>query len=99
MIGKIWLRFAAPLISEARGQDEQRFHILWKGVLGAYVRVLRGPHSEGVAEQLKNVLLVMHSDGLTADAQDKLSEGAWKTAWATIEPVAPGLRKELFPQT
>lgn len=99
VIGKIWLRFAAPLISEARGQDEQRFHILWKGVLGAYVRVLRGPHSEGVAEQLKNVLLVMHSDGLTADAQDKLSEGAWKTAWATIEPVAPGLRKELFPQT
>ncbi|WFD35252.1 GDP/GTP exchange factor for ARF [Malassezia cuniculi] len=100
VIGKAWLRFAGALIGDARDADSERFIKLWKGVLAAYVRVLRGPHGETVVEQLKNVLLVMHSAASVPDSADAFStqaSAAASAAAAAATAAAPAASSDAVP--
>ncbi|KAJ3050852.1 hypothetical protein HK102_012190, partial [Quaeritorhiza haematococci] len=62
---------------------------------------------EGVLESLKNMLLVMSTQGVfqpanedpTTKPHDKeiTSHNLWDLTWLHLEPVLPGLKDDLFP--
>ncbi|KAJ1558773.1 GDP/GTP exchange factor for ARF [Nowakowskiella sp. JEL0078] len=103
LLCKIFLQYVARLIGS------MEFSRLWRRILAYLVRYMRASGSElnkGVLESLKNMLLVMATQGLFQAAGTKSFEGGeatvlanelWEVAWKEVQVVAPGLKEELFP--
>ncbi|WFC96065.1 GDP/GTP exchange factor for ARF [Malassezia brasiliensis] len=87
LVCRAWVHFQAPL-SDGIADDgaRQRFVDLWLAVLRLVVPLLREKDAEAVSEQVKNMLLVMHT------AQLLHTPGVWDPTWALLDPVDAGLR-------
>lgn len=71
---------------------------LWIGVVHATAKLLRTPqpHSEAIDEQLKNMVLVMHTAGhLVEGPPGSLRRALWVETWRRIDPIRPDLRASL----
>ena len=54
------------------------------------------PHSEAIDEQLKNMVLVMHTAGhLVEGPPGSLRRALWVETWRRIDPIRPDLRASL----
>lgn len=53
--------------------------------------------AESSLESLKNMVLVMANSGVYKGAKDDTGRELWDLTWVLIEPFAPTLRQELYP--
>eukprot|EP01083_Nonionella_stella_P042528 114846_1 len=77
----------------------QHFHLFWLKFIGSLERYLVKRGSEAVVsihftESLKNILLVMRSNGLFVQASRQSGQDIWSLTWALIGSFRPDLRKE-----
>ena len=101
LLCKIFLHYLV-LLSEWEGVLD-----LWVKILGIMDRLMNSGQSdvlmEAVPESLKNILLVMSSDGYlvppseTPDEQIEQQKQLWTETWTRLERFLPGLMPELFP--
>lgn len=79
---------------------------IWTRILSILERLMTssGPSSgdnveEAIPESLKNILLVMSSDGyLVPPEQDERRRPIWNETWRRLDRFLPGLFAELWPQ-
>ncbi|KAJ3127915.1 GDP/GTP exchange factor for ARF [Nowakowskiella sp. JEL0407] len=83
---------------------------LWGRILEYHVKYMRASGSEylfeGVLESVKNMLLVMSTQGVfhppeknamfSNAASSTLANNLWELAWVELSPIVPNLKNELF---
>lgn len=92
--------------SQHRQEDSKTLFSIWTRILSVLERLMTssGPSSgnnveEAIPESLKNILLVMSSDGyLVPPEADESKRQVWNETWRRLDRFLPGLLGELFPQ-
>jgi len=93
LLGKTFLQYLSKIITH------QNFHLLWKRVLGCFEKFLKEDNSEmAEAETLKNILLVMHAQGVLRSATGEQDDNSqrldliWDLTWVEISRFSPKLK-------
>ena len=102
LVIRAWVRNVGTLMDGVPNDLEKpaaaRVLRLWIGVVHATAKLLRTPqpHSEAIDEQLKNMVLVMHTAGhLVEGPPGSLRRALWVETWRRIDPIRPDLRASL----
>lgn len=106
LVNRAWVRNVGTLMDGVPNDVEKpaaaRVLRLWIGVVHATVKLLRTPqpHTEAIDEQLKNMVLVMHTAGHLVDGPPgSLRRALWVETWRRVDPIRPDLRASLQQST
>jgi len=95
LLGKTFLQYLNQIITH------NNFNVLWKRVIGFFEKFLKVDNSEmAEAETLKNILLVMHAQGLLRsptgekDDNSKRLDLVWGITWEEINRFSPKLKQD-----
>ncbi|CAM6114681.1 unnamed protein product [Calypogeia fissa] len=100
LLSKIFLQYLSQL------SQLPSFRAIWLAVLGRmemYMKArLRGKATEKlqevIPELLKNMLLIMHNQGVLVQRSTISGDSLWELTWHHVEGIAPNLQGELFPE-
>lgn len=105
LVNRAWVRDVGVLMEGVPNDVEKpaaaRVLRLWMGVVQSTIKILQmapkqQPQTEAIDEQLKNMILVMHTAGHLVDGPPgSLRRALWVETWRRVDSVRPALRPML----
>ena len=93
MVTKVFLTFSPPLAAQAE------YPRIWRDILGFVSKIISSISEdlviEGIKESVKNVVLVLISDGILKRPIEGEKLELWSITWEGIKNISPEMCKEL----